>query len=152
VLAADAAEALRLAALTHDIERHFPGGPHVNLADPPDEPTYRDAHSRRSADFIDAWLREQGAAESLVGDVRRLVLLHEWGGTPAADLVQAADSLSFLEVNPPLVERWVEEGRCSVERGVAQHRWMLERIRLEPARLLAEPLYETAVRRLSGAS
>lgn len=138
-----ASEALRLAALTHDIERHFPGGPVDDLGKPPEESLdYRRTHSERSAQIVGAWLREQGAEDALVDEVARLVRLHEVGGDRAADLLQAADSLSFLEVNIDLPAKWAAEGRCSLERGLDQHRWMFERIRLERARRLAEPLYE----------
>lgn len=151
-LAPGSSPALRIAALTHDIERHFPGGPIMSLADPAGEPAYREAHSRRSADLVAEWLQEQGAADDLVAEVHALVLLHECGGTPDADLLQAADSLSFLESNVELVESWVRENRCSAQRAVEQLDWMLQRIRLERARRLAEPLHADAVRRLSAAS
>jgi hypothetical protein len=148
-----ASSALRLAALTHDIERHFPGGPTMSLANPPEhDRAYRDAHSRRSAELVASWLRERGASDALVAEVRGLVLLHECGGTPNADLVQAADSLSFLETNGALVESWVRENRCSAERAAAQLDWMFGRIQLEGARRLAEPLHADAVRRLSTSS
>ena len=51
----------------------------------------------------------QGAAEPLVAEVERLVLAHEVGGSPDENLLQAADSLSFLEVNGELVARWYIE-------------------------------------------
>ena len=142
-LDAEASEALRLAALTHDIERHFPGGPVVDLTKAPeDDVEYRRAHSERSAGFVREWLRAEGADDELVNEVARLIELHEVGGDPDADLLQAADSLSFLEVNIDLPARWAAEGRCSFERGLDQHRWMFERIRIERARELAHPLYE----------
>jgi hypothetical protein len=138
-----ASEALRLAALAHDIERHFPGGPTNDLAVAPEEDMeYRRAHSERSAGFVTAWLREQGADEQLVADVERLILAHEIGGGPDENLLQAADSLSFLEVNIDLPQKWAAEGRCSLERGIDQHRWMFERIRVARAREAAWPLYE----------
>jgi hypothetical protein len=59
--------------------------------------------------------------------------------------VQAADSLSFLEVNAPVVVRWFTTGRCGRDRSKAQLRWILERIRVARARELAQPLYEEAV-------
>jgi hypothetical protein len=142
-----AGEALRLAALTHDIERHFPGGPVSDLSRPPEEEVdYRRAHSERSAVFVAEWMREQGAAPELVAEVVELIRLHEFGGDPDADLLQAADSLSFLEVNIFLPEKWAAEGRCSLERGLDQHRWMYERIRVPRARELAEPLLEKVMR------
>jgi hypothetical protein len=142
-----ASEALRLAALTHDIERHFPGGPTQDLTKAPEEESdYRRLHAERSASIVREWLRGHGAPEALSDDVARLIRLHEVGGDPEADLLQAADSLSFLEVNIDLPRKWAADGRCSVARGLDQHRWMLERIRLERARELAEPLYARVTR------
>src|SRR5207253_8739555 len=135
------------AALTHDIERHCPGGPASDLTVAPEaDMEYRRLHSERSAGFVATWLREQGADDALVADVDRLILAHEIGGGPDEDLLQAADSLSFLEVNIHLPAKWAAEGRCSVERGIDQHRWMFERIRLPRARELAVPLYEKVTR------
>ena len=142
----DASEALRLSALTHDMERHFPGGPVEDLSGAPEENTeYRRVHSERSADIVGDWLAGEGAPDELVQEVRRLILAHETGGTEDEDLVQAADSLSFLEVNAPVMVRWFTSGRCDRERSKAQLRWMLERIRVPRARELAQPLYEEAV-------
>ncbi len=46
----DASEALEIAALTHDMERHFPGGPHLDMSrQRPDDEEYNRAHSERSA-------------------------------------------------------------------------------------------------------
>src|SRR5712691_3816904 len=128
-----AGEALLLAALTHDMERHFPGGPHLDVAtQPPDDRAYREAHAE------------------LVEAVEELILLHEWGGYHAADVLQAADSISFLEVNDKVVAGWVREGLCSAERGVDQLRWMYERIRLPGAQERARPFYEQAVALVEG--
>ena len=143
-----AGEALRLAALTHDMERHFPGGPVQDLSVWPEEDgerVYRRAHSERSARIVGEWLRGEGAEEGLVREVERLIVAHETGGSPDEDLVQAADSLSFLETNQEVIARWFTSGRCGRERAKAQHRWMLERIRIERARQLVQPLYEEAI-------
>ena len=99
----DAGEALQLAALTHDMERHFPGRPQRRtLSIPPAADTaYRAEHSARSARIVGEWLREprdrprrfdrRGRAPHSLARSRR-----RWRD---ADLLQAADSLSFLEVN-----------------------------------------------------
>jgi hypothetical protein len=146
VLEPEADEALRLAAVTHDMERHFPGGPVEDLAHPPEANTeYRRVHSERSAEIVCDWLAGEGASDELVAAVRRLILAHETGGAPDEDLVQAADSLSFLEVNAPVVARWFTSGRCDRDRSKAQLCWMLERIRVPRARGLAEPLFEEAL-------
>jgi hypothetical protein len=136
---------LRLAALTHDMERHFPGGPERDLAtSPPEDPEYNRLHSERSARIVGDWLRGEGADGELVADVERLVAAHEVGGAPDEDLLQAADSLSFLEVNGTLVAAWLTSGRCSRERAQDQLWWMAERIRVPRAQELAGPLYEEA--------
>lgn len=138
-------EALRLAALTHDMERHVPGGPCNDLRLAPGDERYRRAHSERSARIVGGWLHDRGAEGELVDEVERLVLAHEIGGEADEDLLQAADSLSFLETNVEVVAGWATEGRCSRERAKAQHRWMFERIKIERARELARPLFEEAI-------
>ena len=146
VLEPDASEALRLAALTHDMERHFPGGPVEDLANEPEANTeYRRLHSGRSAEIVGDWLAGEGASDELAHAVRRLILAHEVGGSPDEDLVQASDSLSFLEVNAPVVTRWFTSGRCSRDRSKAQLLWMLERSGVPHARELAQPLLEEAL-------
>ena len=79
-LAPDAPLAVRFAALTHDIERHFPGGPQQDFAqDDWDDPDYLFAHSTRSADIVERWLAEspEPPDRGFVRRVRRLILLHE---------------------------------------------------------------------------
>ena len=146
-----ASPALRLAALMHDIERHYPGGPLQDFETAEwDDPDYLFAHSTRSADIVQRWLEElpEPPDAALVREVRRLVLLHELGGDHQADLIQAADSLSFLETLGDLAAGWVESGRCSVEKADAKLRYMRDRIRIPRARTWAVPLYEQAAARL----
>jgi hypothetical protein len=149
-----ASECVRLAALTHDIERHFPGGPHFDPRTiPPDDPAYNREHSERSARFVSEWLRSERADDTLVAAVDELVRRHEWGGTPDADVVQAADSLSFFEVNWEIVTvRWIREGRATPAQARSKLDWMLDRIRLAEARDLALPLHGRAVRGLEAAA
>jgi len=128
VLEPDAPEPMQLAALTHDMERHFPGGPVINPATmPPGDETY------------------DGGSPVLIAEVQRLVRAHETGGDADENVVQAADSVSFLEVNPGLTADWVTSGKCSHERARAQLTYMYKRIRLGAARELAQPLYEAAI-------
>ncbi len=146
VLDPDASEALRLAALTHDMERHFPGGPVQDLSIQPDEGLeYLREHSERSARIVGAWLHDEGADDATIAEVGRLILIHEAGGDPDANLLQAADSLSFLEVNIDIPYAWVRRGDCDLDRARAQHTWMFQRIRVPAARDLAVPLYEAAI-------
>jgi len=147
VLDPDASEPLQLAALTHDMERHFPGGPEQDLSIAPGAGTeYRREHSERSARIVGEWLRGEGADVATVAEVERLIRVHEAGGDPDADLLQAADSLSFLEVNIDIPYAWARRGDCDLARARAQHTWMFERIQVPEARDLALPLYEEALR------
>src|SRR3989442_15365508 len=93
----DAGEALRIAALTHDVERNFPGGPRQPANLPANDRAYRDAHQARAAELGTTWLLAHRANPALIREGAGLVRGHEWGGSPAADLLQAADSISFLE-------------------------------------------------------
>jgi hypothetical protein len=143
----DADLALRLAALTHDIERHFPGGP---VPDPCDR-DYPRRHAERSALIVREWLEGQGAPDDLVGEVARLVAVHEVGGSPEADLLQAADSLAFLEVNATRPAAWVRDGVCDPPAARAKLQQTYDRIGVPAARPPGAALLEDAARRLEHA-
>jgi hypothetical protein len=146
-LDAEAGLALRLAALTHDIERNFPGGP----APDPTDPDYARVHADRSARIVGEWLASQDAPKELTAEVARLVAAHEVGGWREADVLQAADSLAFLEVNATRPAAWVRDGRCSPAEARARLREMSDRIAVEEARAPARTLLEDAERRLEQA-
>jgi kynurenine formamidase len=151
----DASEAARIAAATHDIERAYPDeSAGWDSARDWDSPAYNRWHQDRCADFVAPGLRERGAEEGLVREVAALVRVHEEGGWPAADLVQAADSLSFLETMAPLVAGWVESGRAPRGRAAAKLRNCVDRISpdLPRARSLAEALLPPALSRVRAAN
>lgn len=144
-----ASEALRLAALTHDMERAFPG-PDSPKAQSGVDHVYIRAHSERSVRIVGAFLREQGAAEPLVAEVLGLIRVHEYGGWPEANQLQAADSLSFLEVN---ITRFLQsiprdDDGSRREQVRAKFDWMYERIQIPEARQLATQHYQEALERL----
>jgi hypothetical protein len=138
----------RLAVVTHDIERMFPNGPQLDKATGRwDDPHYLYAHAARSAEVVGFWLHAQhDVPEKVVlPEVQRLITLHEFGGVGGADLVQAADSLSFLETLQDIVRKWVTNGECDAEQARAKHRYMAERIRVPEAQPVAERLLEQAL-------
>ena len=140
-----APEALRLAALTHDIERRVPDGPRLDPRRQAwDDADYLREHSDRSAAIVRAWLDEQGAPAATRDRVGALVATHETGGDDDADLVQAADSLSFLEVNAGRARAWIETGRCDADQAQAKLDWMLERIGVPAALAPARELHAAA--------
>ena len=147
-LAPGSHEAVRLATLTHDMERAFPG-PDSPQMESLNDPDYNRLHSERSARIVGTWLRENGASDALVHGVEALILAHETGGWPEADLVQASDSLSFFDTNIDLFLGFVRAGRFSA----ADVRWKFEhayqRIRVPYAKALALPRFEEAGVRLA---
>ena len=132
------------------MERAFPG---------PDSPVmkglgdaeYHAAHSERSARIVGTWLRENGAEETLVGDVEALIRVHEDGGWPEANAVQAADSLSFLTTNVDLFLGFVRSGKFSASDVKWKFDYTYERIQVPHAKELARPLLDEALARLDGA-
>jgi hypothetical protein len=144
----DAPLEARLAAVTHDIERMFPNGPQLDKATGRfDDPHYLYAHAARSAEVVGFWLHAQADVpeELSLSEVQRLITLHEFGGVGGADLVQAADSLSFLETLQDVVRKWVTHGECDAEQARAKHRYMADRIRIPAAQQVAGPLLEQAL-------
>jgi hypothetical protein len=150
-LDAAASAELRVAAMTHDVERMFPGGPVLRHADGDwDNPFYLFPHAIRSAEAVGVWLGGLGpvSAQVRMSEVRRLIALHEVGGLRGADVVQAADSLSFLETLAGLTRRWVLSGTCSRDAAAGKLRYSVDRIRVAAAREPAERLLEWAMGQL----
>jgi Domain of unknown function (DUF4202) len=146
-LNATASDAVRVAALTHDMERAFPG-PDQPIARTLGDPEYERAHAARSARIVGAWLREQDAEDVFIGEVDRLIRAHETGGWPDADLVQAADTLSFLEMNVELFLGFVRSGRYSSDEVRRKFEHTCERIRIPAVKELARPLMRDALDKL----
>jgi hypothetical protein len=145
-IAPDASPAVRLATLTHDMERAFPGPDAIPIV--LSDRAYEKAHSDRSARIVGVWLGANGANASLVQSVEDLIRVHEWGGSPDADLVQAADSLSFLETNVDLMIGFVESGRYAKTQVAMKFEGMYERIRIPSAKALAAPMWKRAMARV----
>ncbi|MBA2678484.1 MAG: DUF4202 domain-containing protein, partial [Ktedonobacteraceae bacterium] len=117
----------------------------------PDDPIYNNAHSERSARIVGDFLRAQHASEDLIAEVARLIRAHEFGGWPDANWVQAADSLSFLEVN---IDYFLDRINPSEPLGWtlewvhAKFDWMYNRIQIPTARTLAAPFHKVAMEKL----
>ena len=139
-----ASEAVVLAALTHDMERGYPEGSPAWFEGCWADKLYRMAHSERSARIVGDFLRDQGVAEGLVREIVRLIVAHEIGGWPEADLLQAADSLSFFETIQPVISKRLAEGTLSAEGARSWFDFQFERVRLEQARELGRPMLQKA--------
>lgn len=153
--APEAPLSVRIATLTHDMERAFLGddAPDMSRMVRPTDTLYNIAHGRRSAKFVSEWLREQKADEEFIDIVSDLIVVHEYGGWPEADLVQAADSISFLEVNTQLFIGWIAtaEHGWGYDRTVTKFNWMYDRITVPAAQKLAEPFFTAAMAQIEAA-
>jgi hypothetical protein len=146
-IAPGSSDALRIATVTHDMERAFPGPDqpiHTSLVDP----DYERAHSERSARIVGAWLRERHADASLVSEVERLILAHEFGGWHEADLLQAVDSLSFLDTNIDLFLGFVRSGRFSADEVRKKFEHSYDRIKPPHLKAVAAPMRDAAMAQL----
>jgi hypothetical protein len=142
-----ASEEVQIAALSHDMERAFPdGSPRWEADRGWQDPLYDTAHTERSARFVGDFLRDHAVPERTVREVVGLVLAHESGGWPEADIVQAADSLSFLETMGRPVARWVSDGRATAGQARARIDHAVQRIRLAPAQGIAAAMLPKAMR------
>ena len=150
-LVPNASAELKFAALVHDAERFFPGGPSGTPDDAFDDPDYLFAHSIRSADIVEDWLRKQASVpEAFIRRVRQLVLRHEIGGNMEEDILQAADSLSWFDTLDWLAYEWASSGKLSHQKVCDKLDWMLTRIRPANARENALDIYRGAIASLEG--
>ena len=142
-LDSNVAEPVVIAALLHDIERAVPGGPVLDKRTTPwDDPEYNRAHCARSARIVQDWLRRNDAAEEFVAGVQLPILEHEFGGSPEGNLVQGADSLSFLEIYVPRALGWIEGGECDRVKVEEKVDFMFLRIRMAKAKEIARPYHQ----------
>ena len=148
----EASEAAVIATVTHDMERAFPGpdSPKEDFSGGAIDRRYYQAHAARSARFVSTFLHEHEASEELIEKVAALIIAHEDGGWPEANLVQAADSLSFLEVNVDMFLHFLQEPDAKWTRELVREKfhWMYERIQIAEAHKQATPLYNMAMQKL----
>ncbi len=101
VLCPKADDAMKIAALGHDIERAIEDKK-IKRKDFDDFDEFKRAHAQNSAKILRDILKGMGLSDSFVEDVAHLVELHEFGGDPRADCIKEADSISFFDTNLPL--------------------------------------------------
>jgi hypothetical protein len=138
---------LRLTALLHDIERADPD------ADAPfdsardwNRDAYVSYHQGRCAQHLTRWMGVRDADPAAIEVCAGLVAVHERGGWPDADLLQAADSLSFVETMLPLIDSWISSGRATREGALAKLEFMWTRMQVPRAFEIGSELHEAALR------
>ncbi len=97
----NADEGLKIAALSHDIERAIEKRK-VRRKDFKDYDKFKDAHALNSAKIIAKIMQECNISKKMIDEVYFLVRHHETGGTKPVDILKDADSISYFDVNLPL--------------------------------------------------
>ena len=98
LLKPEADEILRLAALSHDIERSRPN--RLRREDFSNIDDYKNEHAIAGAEIASNLAQSVGYSAEEIARLRKLVASHEKGGTdPDIQLLTDADSLSFFENN-----------------------------------------------------
>ena len=98
----DADEALKIAALSHDIERAITKITEKDLKDYSKIDEFKKDHSIRSAQFICNILKKHNYPQDSIDKVKRLVENHEFGGDEEENILMDADSLAYFEYSIPL--------------------------------------------------
>lgn len=108
----DADDALQIAALAHDIDRA--SDQKVKRDDYEDYDAFKAEHALHSANILRGILEAHGVCPHIIDKACHLVLHHEVGGDPEADILQDADSISYFDSNLPFYyirEGWQETKR-----------------------------------------
>lgn len=94
-------EALKIAALSHDIDRAITGITEKDLKDFSKINDFKKEHSIRSAKFICDILKKYNYSSNVIKKIKHLVENHEFGGDTDTNLLTDADSLAYFEYNIP---------------------------------------------------
>lgn len=94
-------EALKIAALSHDIDRAITKITEKDLKDYSKINEFKKEHSIRSAKFICDILKKHDYPKEIIEKVKHLVENHEFGGDEETDILTDADSLAYFDYNIP---------------------------------------------------
>lgn len=97
----EADEALKIAALSHDIDRAMTGITEKDLKDFSQINEFKKEHSIRSAKFICDILIKHEYSPEVIKKVKHLVENHEFGGDAETNILTDADSLAYFDYNIP---------------------------------------------------
>jgi len=144
-------EVLLIAAVAHDIERAFRDHKNYNFIKNSDKgfksEEHLTHHQTEGARIIGDYLKQIGASEDMINNIKILVSRHEIGGSEEENLLKDADSLSFFEnnINHFVNNKIAETGKEKVK---DKFDWMFNRISSLKAKELAQPFYDKAIKEL----
>jgi hypothetical protein len=99
----DADEALRIAAVAHDMERAITGITEKDCKDYTKIDAFKREHAIRSAKYISKILKKHKYEKKVIDKVKYLVENHECGVDKESKILCDADSIAFFEYNIPAV-------------------------------------------------
>jgi hypothetical protein len=129
----DADEALKIAALSHDIDRAISKITEKDLKDFSKIDDFKREHSIRSAKFICDILKKHEYPQSIIDKVKHLVENHEFGGDEESNLLMDADSLAYFDYNIPSYLK-----RNGKERTKEKVRFMYKRLSAKARKLFSQ--------------
>ncbi len=132
----DADEALKIAALAHDIDRAITGITEKDLSDYSKINEFKKDHALRSAQFIVNILQRHGYTDDIIAKVEHLVENHEVGGDDESDILMNADSLAYFDYNIPSYLK-----RNGEERTIEKIIFMYKRLSPKAQKLVAQINY-----------
>jgi hypothetical protein len=112
----DADDALKIAALGHDIDRAIENR-RVKKEDYDDYDRYKQKHAIESAKVITEFLKKYKCNKNIIRKVRYLIENHEVGGTNEANTLRDADSLTFFnfDINYYLKDKGIEKTKDKIK-------------------------------------
>ena len=134
----DADEALKIAALGHDIERGITGISEKDLKDTSKLDEFKKEHSVRSANFVADIMKKHGYDEKIIDKVKNLVEEHEFvGDEEESNILTDADSLAFFDYNLPYYKK-----RNGEEKAKHKIKFMYKRMSEKAKELVKKIKYE----------
>lgn len=97
----DADESLKIAAISHDLERAITKITEKDLKDYSKIDEFKKEHSIRSAQFASEILKKHNYPDDVILKVKNLIEKHEFGGDEESDILMNADSLAYFDYNIP---------------------------------------------------
>ena len=141
----DADEALRTAAIAHDIERGVNGDWKAGSMDPDKLRKHQDLCAQIVGDF----LVEEGADKNFIQKLKHLISNHEYGGDEDQNILSDADRLTFFEnVAVRHAKTYKERGKTK-EEVKAKLDFEFNKIHSNEAKEIATKWYNEAVEELS---
>lgn len=141
----DADEALRTAAISHDIERGINGDWKASSTDSEKLRKHQDLCAQIAGDF----LAKEGADRNFIQRVKHLISSHEYGGDEDQNILSDADRLTYFEnVAIRHAKTYKDRGKTK-EDMISKLDFEFKKIHSDKAKEIATPWYQEALDELN---